>query len=122
MAYLQSIALSCGMQVAATLRADAVPALSGAEQVLAEGIASSLAPSNAAAASAAVRDAAAAAQHAGWPLLLDPQTGAVSCLATHWCSCRSLCAVKPGWEAAAKQRFLVWQVVGCWQVCRQTEQ
>ena len=61
------------------LRADAVPALPGAEEVLAEGIASSLAPSNAAAASAAVRDAAAAAQHARWPLLLDPQTGVVPC-------------------------------------------
>lgn len=67
------------MQVTATLRVDAVPALPGAEEVLAEGIASSLAPSNAAAASAAVRDSAAAGQHARWPLLLDPQTGVVPC-------------------------------------------
>jgi selenide,water dikinase len=62
-------------QVSATLHTDAVPALPGAEEVLAGGIASSLAPSNAAAALAAVRDATAAVQHARWPLLLDPQTG-----------------------------------------------
>ena len=103
------------MQVAATLRADAVPALPGAEEVLAEGTASSLAPSNAAAASAAVRDAAAAAQHARWPLLLDPQTGAVSCFVeTHHCSCRSLCTVKLGWEAAAKLQLWCarWRAAG----------
>lgn len=75
------MALSSGMQVTTTLRLDAVPALPGAEEVLATGIASSLAPSNAAAASGAVHNAAAASEHARWPLLLDPQTGvlAASC-------------------------------------------
>lgn len=53
-----------------------MPALPGAEAVLAVGIASSLAPSNAAAAAASVRDAVAAERHTRWPLLLDPQTGA----------------------------------------------
>lgn len=52
-----------------------MPALPGAEEALAAGVASSLAPSNAAAARAAVCDAEKAAQHARWPLLVDPQTG-----------------------------------------------
>lgn len=65
-------------QVSATVRAGALPALPGAEEMLAGGIASSLAPANATAAAAAVRNAAAATRLARWPLLVDPQTGVSS--------------------------------------------
>ena len=64
------------MQVSATLRPDSVPALLGAMDVFASGIASSLALQNAQNATRAVRCARQASLHPAWPLLLDPQTGA----------------------------------------------
>jgi hypothetical protein len=127
---LRCTAPSSGMQVSATLRADAVPALPGATEVLKAGIASSLVPSNAAAAKAAVGNAAEAAQHARWSLLLDPQTGRalfMRRLCVYKCACCCACTigcctceVRSPAERQLQLHTSALQVAGCWPVCLRT--
>lgn len=63
------------LQISAKIKLADVPILEGAAECVAAGVLSSIHVQNAKA-SAALDNPEEATQHPGWPLLVDPQTGA----------------------------------------------